>query len=118
MSTSRRSSTARRSARLSSARISSALERSSWLASPPICRSISFTIRWVRLALALEVAELVVDVVHLALQPLLLLLQPVALAADLFQALAAALEVGVLGVERGARATMRKSAEEDPIESP
>src|SRR5215210_1696873 len=47
MSTNRRSSTARRSARLSCARISSALERSSWDASPPIWRSISLTIRWV-----------------------------------------------------------------------
>src|SRR5690349_9537308 len=45
MSTSRRSSTARRSARLSSARMSSALERSSWPDNPPIWRSISPTIR-------------------------------------------------------------------------
>src|SRR5215207_962730 len=47
MSIRRRWSTARRSARLSCARISSALERSSCEASPPICRSISPTIRWV-----------------------------------------------------------------------
>src|SRR5688572_25820847 len=47
MSTSRRSSTARRSARLSWASTSSALERSSWSVSPPICRSISSTIRLV-----------------------------------------------------------------------
>src|SRR5581483_12064286 len=47
MSTRRRSRIARRSARLSCARMSSALARSSCPVSPPICRSISFTIRWV-----------------------------------------------------------------------
>ena len=101
MSTSRRSSTARRSARLSSARISSALERSSWLERPPIWRSISFTIRWVDSRWRSRLLQLVVDVVDLALQPLLLLLEPVALPADLLEPLAAALQVlGVLGVER------------------
>jgi hypothetical protein len=40
------------------------------------------------LALALQVAELRVDIDHLSLQSLLLLLQLIALASDLFQALA------------------------------
>ena len=104
MSTSRRWSTARRSARLSCGQ--------DQLGARPVelrGEAADLPLDLVDDALggfplALEVAQLVVDVVHLALQPLLLLLQPVPLGPDFLQPAPALLEVGRrLGVRGGER---------------
>ena len=94
MSTSRRSSTARRSARLSSARIelgAGPVELAGQPADLPLdlVHDPLVDSRW-----RSRLVQLVADVVHLALQPLLLLLQPVALAPDLLEALRPALVPG------------------------